>query len=161
MSRQLRAIALVFAGALVAAACSDPPTSGGGDQTEAGGDTGDAEASLPECPLDALDDADGPVEVTLWYGGIGGPTQQTMKDMVAGFNASQDQVRVTASSQGGSFEEVFRKFDSTASANTDQLPDIVMLENRPAWRRPTTTSPTSSPPCARPTRSTTCCTRAT
>jgi sn-glycerol 3-phosphate transport system substrate-binding protein len=52
-----------------------------------------------------------------------------MKDMVAGFNASQDQVRVTASSQGGSFEEVFRKFDSTASANTDQLPDIVMLEN--------------------------------
>jgi sn-glycerol 3-phosphate transport system substrate-binding protein len=129
MSRQLRAIALVFAGALVAAACSDPPTSGGGDQTEAGGDTGDAEASLPECPLDALDDADGPVEVTLWYGGIGGPTQQTMKDMVAGFNASQDQVRVTASSQGGSFEEVFRKFDSTASANTDQLPDIVMLEN--------------------------------
>ena len=27
---------------------------------------------LPDCPLDALEEADGPVEVTLWYGGIGG-----------------------------------------------------------------------------------------
>ncbi len=128
MSRPHRTIAAVFAAALVAAACSDPPTSGGGNQTEAGG-AGEDEAALPECPLDALDEADRPVDVTLWYGGIGGPTRQTMEDMVSGFNASQDQVRVTASNQGDSFEEVFRKFDSTASANTDQLPDIVMLEN--------------------------------
>jgi sn-glycerol 3-phosphate transport system substrate-binding protein len=114
--------------AMVAAACSDPPTSGSGEQAnvQAGGE---GEAELPECPLDALDEAKGPVEVTLWYGGIGGVTKQTMENMVDAFNASQDKVKVTASDQGGSYAAVYRKFESAAAANTDQLPDIVLLEN--------------------------------
>jgi sn-glycerol 3-phosphate transport system substrate-binding protein len=38
-------------------------------------------------------------------------------------------VQVTASNQGSSYAEVYRKFESAASANTDQLPDVVLLEN--------------------------------
>jgi sn-glycerol 3-phosphate transport system substrate-binding protein len=123
--RRGRALALVMSAALVAAACSDPPTSGG-DATRTGGDD---DGAMPDCPLDALDDADGPVEVTLWYGGIGGPTKQTLEDLIAAFNAGQDRVVVTASDQGASFAEVNRKFESAAAAGADQLPDIVLLEN--------------------------------
>ena len=127
MARQRKAVAVVLVAAgLMAAACSEPPTTGSGEaaDVEAGG-----EAALPECPLDALDTAAGPVEVTLWYGGIGGVTEETMKHMVEAFNASQDKVHVTASNQGSSYAEVYRKFESAASANTDQLPDVVLLEN--------------------------------
>ena len=127
MARQRKAVAVVLVAAgLMAAACSEPPTSGSGEaaDVEAGG-----EAALPECPLDALDNATSPVEVTLWYGGIGGVTKETMEHMVEAFNASQDKVHVTASDQGTSYAEVYRKFESAASANTDQLPDVVLLEN--------------------------------
>src|SRR5262245_64234802 len=93
-ARRRAAVTVVALFALVAAACSDPPTSGGGgEQVQA--DNG--EASLPDCPLQALEDADGPTEITLWYGGIGGPVKDTLESMVAGFNASQDKVELTAS----------------------------------------------------------------
>ena len=108
---------------LVAAACSSPPTSGGGE----GASTGSGKAKLPECPLKALEDASGPTPVKLWYGGIGGPVQKTMLSMVDNFNKSQNKVKVTASNQGSSYDEVFRKFESAASANPDQLPDVVYL----------------------------------
>ena len=128
MGRQRRAVLVVLAAAgLTAAACSGPPTSGSGEQADVA--AGGGEAALPDCPLDALDEATGPVEVTLWYGGIGGVTKATMENMVARFNASQDEVHMTASDQGSSYAEVYRKFESAASANTDQLPDVVLLEN--------------------------------
>jgi sn-glycerol 3-phosphate transport system substrate-binding protein len=123
-SRQL--LATVAVGALALLACSDPPTSGSGESSAGTGD--DAESGLPDCPVDALDDAEGPTTVTLWYGGIGGETKQTMEDMVSGFNASQDDVVVTASDQGASYAEVNRKFEAAAAAGTDQLPDVVLLE---------------------------------
>jgi sn-glycerol 3-phosphate transport system substrate-binding protein len=124
-ARRRVAIAVAALFALVAAACSDPPTSGGGDQVVAE----DGEVNLPECPLQALEDADGPTEIALWYGGIGGPVKDTLESMVAGFNASQDKVVLTASDQGQSFAEVYRKFESAAAADTSQLPDLIMLEN--------------------------------
>ena len=110
----------------VTVACSDPPTSGGGGEQVV---TEDGEVNLPECPLDALAEAEGPTEITLWYGGIGGPVKDTMEQMVAGFNASQDDVVLTASDQGQSYAEVYRKFESAAAADQSQLPDIVYLEN--------------------------------
>jgi sn-glycerol 3-phosphate transport system substrate-binding protein len=118
--------AVLTATALVAA-CSDPPTTGGSGV--ATGENGEVE--LPDCPLDALESAakDGPVDVTLWYGGLGGPTKETMDNMAVRFNQSQDQVRVTTSNQGASYEEVFRKYQSASSASTDQLPQIVYLED--------------------------------
>ena len=119
-------VALIAAGALIAGACSDPPTSGGSDVA-----TGDDEGGgdLPECPLDALESATGPVEVTLWYGGLNGSAKIAMEDMTAAFNASQDAVVLNASDQGSSYEEVYRKYTSAAAADEDQLPDLIYLED--------------------------------
>jgi len=121
-------IAALLTAALVAAACSDPPTAGSGDQAQAGG-TGDGDqAALPECPLDALDAADGPVEVELWYGGLAGTLAQVMEDMVTRFNASQDEVRLVASQRGAAYEEVQRAYESAATT-PDQLPDLIYMED--------------------------------
>ncbi|MBN2622820.1 MAG: ABC transporter substrate-binding protein [Acidimicrobiales bacterium] len=125
--RRRSALALLTAAALVVAACSDPPTSGG-DEAQTGGN-GNGGADLPDCPLDALDEAGGPVEVTLWYGGLNGSAKIAMDDMAAAFNASQDAVVLNASNQGASYEEVYRKYTSAAAAGTDQLPDMIYLED--------------------------------
>jgi sn-glycerol 3-phosphate transport system substrate-binding protein len=127
-TRRFFVVTVLAAAGLIAAACSSPPTSGG-NQTQTAGTTPSGETALPDCPLDALDQANGTVNITLWYGGIGGSTKKTMEDMVAGFNKSQHKVHLTASDQGSSVAEVYRKFSSAASANTKQLPDVVMLEN--------------------------------
>ena len=119
-------VVAVLTAALIAAACSDPPTSGGDGAVAAGDDEG---AALPDCPLDALEAADGPVEVTLWYGGLNGSTKVAMDDLVAGFNASQDDVVLNASNQGADYAEVYRKYTSAAAAGTDQLPDMIYLED--------------------------------
>jgi sn-glycerol 3-phosphate transport system substrate-binding protein len=119
------ALALLTVAGLLAAACGDPPTSGG-DGTAAR-DEGAPE--LPDCPLDALDEATGPVEVTLWYGGLAGSVQITMDELVAAFNDSQDAVVLRASNQGASYGEVYRKFTSAAAAGPDQLPDLIYLED--------------------------------
>jgi sn-glycerol 3-phosphate transport system substrate-binding protein len=122
--RRLGLISAVVAAALVAAACSEPPTTGSGNAVQIG-----PGAELPECPLDALDEAKGPVEVNLWYGGLVGSTKVTMEDIVARFNASQDQVRVTANDQGAAYDEVLRKYESASSSSPDQLPDLIYLED--------------------------------
>jgi sn-glycerol 3-phosphate transport system substrate-binding protein len=120
------ALAVLTAAALVAAACSDPPTSGGDGAVVAG--DGD-DAALPDCPLDALEGADGPVEITLWYGGLGGSAKAAMEEQVAAFNASQSDMVLNASDQGRDYAEVYRKFTSAASAGEDQLPDLIYLED--------------------------------
>jgi sn-glycerol 3-phosphate transport system substrate-binding protein len=109
--------------ALVAAACSEPPTTGSGNAVEIGGGS-----QLPDCPLDALNEASGPVEVNLWYGGLAGSVKTTMEDIVAQFNTSQAVVRLTANDQGSAYEEIFRKYES-ASATPEQLPDVIYLED--------------------------------
>ena len=109
--------------AVVAAACTDPPTAGGGGEQVV---VEDGQVNLPECPCRRWR-MEGPTEITLWYGGIGGPVKDTLESMVAGFNASQDKVVLTASDQGQSFAEVYRKFES-AAADTSQLPDLIVLE---------------------------------
>lgn len=124
--RRRGALAVLVVAALLAAACSDPPTSGGDADVAAGGDD---DAALPDCPLDALEAADGPVEITLWYGGLGGSAKAAMEEQVAAFNASQSDMVLNASDQGSSYEEVYRKFTSAASAGTDQLPDLIYLED--------------------------------
>ena len=122
--RRLGLIAAVAAATLAASACSEPPTTGSGNAVQIG-----PGAELPDCPLDALDEAQGPVEVNLWYGGLVGSTKATMEDIVSRFNASQDQVRVTANDQGAAYDEVLRKYESAASSSPDQLPDLIYLED--------------------------------
>src|SRR5688500_4024652 len=91
--RRSLAVLLVIAG--VGAACSSSPPAD--ETTEAL-----APDTLPECPLEALEKADEPVEVTLWYGGLSGVTDQNLKDQATEFNASQDKVVVKAEYQGKS-----------------------------------------------------------
>jgi sn-glycerol 3-phosphate transport system substrate-binding protein len=122
--RRLGLMAAGVAAALVAAACSEPPTTGSGTAVEVG-----PGAQLPDCPLDARDEGTRPVEVNLWYGGLQGSTKAAMEDIVARFNASQDQVRVTANDQGAAYDEVFRKYESASSSSPDQLPDVIYLED--------------------------------
>lgn len=117
--RRRRVLTAAVATAALAAACSSPPTSGA--RTEAV--TKDA---LPECPLDALEAADGPVEVTLWYGGLSGKTEENLQAQVAGFNASQDQVALEAQNQGKSYDETLKKFEP---APDNQRPGVIYLEN--------------------------------
>jgi sn-glycerol 3-phosphate transport system substrate-binding protein len=129
MSRRRLTLGLLTAAALVAAACSDPPTTGGDAARTATDGSDGGSADLPDCPLDALDEADGPVEVTLWYGGLNGSAKIAMDEMAAAFNASQDEVVLNASNQGAAYEEVYRKFTSAAAAGDDQLPDMIYLED--------------------------------
>ena len=49
--------------------------------------------ALPPCPVDALDVADGPVEVLFWHG-LTGETDTAIQALTAAYNASQSQVPV-------------------------------------------------------------------
>lgn len=125
--RRLGAGAALATVGLVLAACGSPPTtegSGGGRDTE--GET--AAVSADDCPLDALEEADGPVEINMWYGGLVEPPVTVLQDMVKEFNASQDKVEITADNQGTAYSEVLKKYEG-ASATPEQLPQLIYLED--------------------------------
>ncbi len=111
--------ALVVVLSLFAAACgggSDGEDAGGG-----GGDGGGADADL--CPVDALEEADGPIEITAWHAWIG-KTATTLEQIAEEYNASQDRVVVKVESQG-TYEEMLKKYED-GLADPDSLPDVVM-----------------------------------
>jgi sn-glycerol 3-phosphate transport system substrate-binding protein len=98
---------------LVAAAC--------------GGSGGDNASVDPgSCPVDALDNAQGPVELVMWETFTGQPLR-AMQELVKDYNASQDKVVVRMENQGVGYEEIQRKFN-TAIANRS-LGGIVVLED--------------------------------
>jgi sn-glycerol 3-phosphate transport system substrate-binding protein len=113
-----RSIRLLFvllgAFAVFAAAC------GGGD------DGGGEAAGGGECPVDALDDADGPVTIEVWSNYTALP-RRTFEAMVAQYNESQDRVVVEFQPQGVSFEEVLRKYK--LAAEDGELPALALLED--------------------------------
>jgi sn-glycerol 3-phosphate transport system substrate-binding protein len=89
-----------------------------------GGDTASpSRDSLPECPIDALERAAGPVEVVLWDS-LQAKQQSTLEELAAEYNASQDRVRVRVESQGVDDAELLRTF--TAAVPSRQLPAIFM-----------------------------------
>jgi sn-glycerol 3-phosphate transport system substrate-binding protein len=114
VSRSLHLLAILLAGVLLAAAC-------GGDSGESG-DRGDG----PACPVDALDDAEGPVEITLWHTYVG-LTSRTLDKLADAYNASQDTVTVRVESQGAAYEELFRKYRQGIPSG--DLPAIGIMED--------------------------------
>jgi sn-glycerol 3-phosphate transport system substrate-binding protein len=118
--------ALFVTGGLVLAACGAPEGSGGDGPGRAA--DGETPAELPECALDALEAADGPVDVNLWFGGIVEPPVGVLNDLIEEFNASQDQIVVTGNDQGTSYDEVLRQYERTA-ATPAQLPEIIYMED--------------------------------
>lgn len=124
--RPLAHLLVVAVLTVTVAACvrdeSQGATAGGGG----GATDGDGGITLPDCPVDALDDADGTVEFDLWHGFSGEP-ENYMNELAERYNSSQDKVRVNLMKQGVSYEEVLRKF--VAGIPSRQLPPVVMLED--------------------------------
>jgi sn-glycerol 3-phosphate transport system substrate-binding protein len=117
-----RSLAALLPLALVAAACG-----GGGDDDGGGGGGGggDGEEAVDpsRCPVDALEEATAPVEVTFWHAMGGAETEATMNEVVDAYNASQDRVVVTAVNQQ-SYEDNFASYrDSTP----EDRPSLVQL----------------------------------
>jgi sn-glycerol 3-phosphate transport system substrate-binding protein len=118
-------LALVLA--LVAAACgggSDDSGDDGGDGGDDGGD--DAAVELPECPIDALEGVEGPVEVVLWHF-LGAQTATALEDLAAEFNESQDQIEVRVEEQGTNNDELWEKY--RAGIGTGDLPAIAVTDD--------------------------------
>lgn len=63
---------------------------------------------LPPCPTDALDAADGPVEITFWHG-MSADNEVALQALTDAYNASQDRVEVKLENQGG-YEKVIDKY---------------------------------------------------
>jgi sn-glycerol 3-phosphate transport system substrate-binding protein len=116
--RRRRYLAPIVLSGLVLAAC------GGGDDGGGGGGGGDQAAPASACPLDALESATSPVEVTFWHG-MTASNEETLKALTDEYNASQDKVKVTLAFQGP-YEEIYDKY--ITALRGDELPNIVMLE---------------------------------
>lgn len=105
---------------LFAAAC-------GSDDGDDGGATGGGSGDASDCPVDALDSAEAPVEIEVWHA-ILGLAAQTVEEFAQDYNASQDKVRVTVESQGANYEEQQTKFEA-ALRDPDTLPDVMLAED--------------------------------
>lgn len=79
-------------------------------------------SALPACPVDALDGADGPVEITFWHG-LNADNEDAINRLTDEYNAAQDRVRVVAQNQGGYGETIDKYYQSGA----DSRPDLVMF----------------------------------
>lgn len=112
--RRRRLLAPIVLSGLVLAAC------GGGDDEGGGGD----QVAASACPLDALEAATAPVEITFWHG-MTASNEETLEALTDEYNASQDQVRVTLAFQGP-YEEIYDKY--VTALRGDELPNVVMLE---------------------------------
>jgi sn-glycerol 3-phosphate transport system substrate-binding protein len=84
------------------------------------------------CPVGALDEhfegdpGAAPVEITVWHSYVA-LTQQTMDEIAADYNASQDRVRVSVESQGVGYEELQAAYERAIPAN--DLPAIAVMED--------------------------------
>jgi sn-glycerol 3-phosphate transport system substrate-binding protein len=124
--RLLVALALLLTTALVAAACGGDGGDGNGNGNGGEGAARMTEADPSDCPLDALDGAAGPVDVTVWHAYVG-LTKTTLEELANRFNASQDRVNVTVEAQG-TYEELLKKFED-ALGDPSTLPDIIVPED--------------------------------
>lgn len=112
MRRIISVTALLGAAALVASACGP---AGGGAATFA-----------TECPVGALNNVEGTVDVTLWHSYVG-LTEQTLRLLADNYNAAQDKVHIDVQSQGVGYEELQRKYEQAIPSN--DLPGIAIMED--------------------------------
>jgi sn-glycerol 3-phosphate transport system substrate-binding protein len=96
---------------------------GGGDDDSAS--PGPSKSDLPECPVNALDDASGPVDITLWHS-MTRANEDTLKQLTNQFNSSQDKVRVKLVNQT-SYTDTRTKY--RAALDTGTLPELVQIED--------------------------------
>lgn len=123
--RRMPALLLATLLAVTSAACARSENSGNGGGDERSDDNGDGVA-LPECPVDALDAAEGVVEIDLWHA-LAAESRNALEEIAADFNESQDEVKVNVLSQGVAYDEVLRKYVSAIPSG--DLPGIAYLED--------------------------------
>ena len=111
-----RRLATVVAFSFVVTACS---TSGGGS-SQGGG----ADADQP-CPVDALDDSTGPVEITFWHG-MARENEAVLAELTDEFNATHDQITVNLVFQG-TYDEGLEKY--LLALGGGDLPDLYQAED--------------------------------
>src|SRR5690606_22650887 len=127
-TRNRKILGLTLAAAMLLGAC------GGGDDGDStsggnGGDGENAAAELPECPIDALESASGPVEVVIWHG-YTAKLEETLSAMAAEYNASPDKVVVRVEQQG-SYEELWQRYRqrvASQSLSAIALPDNTVTQ---------------------------------
>lgn len=123
--RLLTLLGAVAALSLVAAACGGGSDDAGGDG--GGGSSGDpTEVNADNCPAGALEDADGPIEITVWHA-YNALTKETIEKAAADYNASQDKVVVRVEAQG-TYEETLKKYEDSL-ADPESLPDVIFSED--------------------------------
>lgn len=77
-----------------------------------------------KCPVNALDKADGPVEITFWHVQQA-RNEEVLLDLIDQFEASQDKVRVKLVNVP-TYPDIFEKYK--AGLTTEDLPDLVQLD---------------------------------
>jgi len=112
MRRPTRFIAAAAVLALTLTACGGGSSSDGGD------------ASAP-CPVDALEQADGPVRITFWHA-MTRANEEALVRLTEQFNDSQSRIEVTLVNQTG-YKESLQKF--RAGLTSGDLPNIVQIED--------------------------------
>ncbi len=124
--RRLAVVPLVLAVGLAACGGGDGE---GSETTIAPGATTTSGDTVPDlsdqCPLDALESAEGPVEITYWHA-MTRANEETLTTLTDEFNASQDKVAVTLVNQNG-YTENFTAFET--AFNTNDSPDLIQLED--------------------------------
>jgi sn-glycerol 3-phosphate transport system substrate-binding protein len=78
------------------------------------------------CPLNALKDADKPVEITYWHGAFQRANEDVLQELTDQFNSSQNDVRVTVVNQT-TYADTLNKF--RAGLSSGDLPDLVNIED--------------------------------
>jgi sn-glycerol 3-phosphate transport system substrate-binding protein len=125
MKRTPWILCLLAALALVAAACGGDDGGGGGGGGGAEGAQGrEAEVDPGLCPVDALETAEGPVEIQFWHA-MTASNEETLTEMVRDYNQSQDQVHVNLVFTG-SYDETLDRY--LTGLRNDELPQLVQLE---------------------------------
>lgn len=114
-------IGLLAVLALVAAACGGDDGGGGGSEGARGRD---AEVDPSLCPVDALEGAEGPVEIEFWHA-MTASNEETLNELIAQYNQEQDAVEVTGVFTG-SYDETLDRY--LTGLRSDELPNLVQLE---------------------------------
>lgn len=78
-----------------------------------------------ECAVDALDDADGVVDLTMWHA-LAAQSKTALEQQAERYNKSQDRVRLTVIEQG-SYDQLQDKL--RASLGSEELPALAIAED--------------------------------
>src|SRR3954454_1452553 len=93
----------------------------------AGGGKPITEKTLPPCPLGALKEAKGTVDVEVWEAFVG-KAKEYLNQLADQFNKSQSKVHVDIRSQGDNYDELLHKFQAGLASR--QLPAIALIEDQ-------------------------------